>query len=150
MSSQIFDVVTNFSRQIRNFITAMHEHLLKQHLSELNSCGMEVCDNAGHVVECALQECVLQPLSHFVYLRIEEFYATNGHLFQVQRSIHQGRLKTTEEMGIRVSVSTTTHKLPVLPVEINGKLWKVMHQREVQGSGKGYTSSLFITKMQNV
>ncbi len=93
----------SFSLQIRNFITAMHEYLLEHHVGELNSSGMELCDNAGHVVECTLQECILQPLSHFVYLRIEEYYATNGHLFQVQRSIHQGRLKTTEEMGIRVS-----------------------------------------------
>lgn len=84
-------------------LTAMHEHLLQYHQNDLNNCGMEGCDNSSHVVECALQECILGPLSHFVYLRIEEYYATNGHLFQVQRSIHQGKLKTTEEMGIRVS-----------------------------------------------
>ena len=82
----------------------MHEYLLQHHQNDLNNCGMEGCDNAGHVLECALQEVILQPLSHFVYLRIEEYYATNGHLFQVQRSIHQGKLKTTEEMGIRVSL----------------------------------------------
>jgi len=83
----------------------MQDHLLQHHHGDLESLGMESCDNFGHVVECTLQECIVQPLSHFIYLRIEEYYATNGHLFQLQRSIHQGKLKSPDDLGIRVSLA---------------------------------------------
>ncbi len=81
----------------------MHEFLLSEHKSGLINCGMESCDNFGHVMETTLQQVILHPLSHYIYLRIEEYYSQNGFLFQVQRSIHQGKLKQPEEMGIRVS-----------------------------------------------
>ena len=63
---------------------------------------MESCNNFEHVVETSLQHCILQPLSHYVYLRIDEHFMEDGALFQVQRSVHQGKNKTPEEMGIRV------------------------------------------------
>ena len=91
--------------EIRSFITTMHDYLVQHHRSALLSCGMEACNNFEHVVETTLQQCILQPLSHYVYLRIEEYYSQNGFLFQVQRSVHQGKLKSPEDMGIRVSAS---------------------------------------------
>ena len=90
------------STQIRNFITSMHDHLLQHHYSALANCGMDACNNFEHVVETSLQQCILQPLSHYIYLRIEEYFSQNGDLFQLQRSVHQGKTKNTEEMGIRV------------------------------------------------
>ena len=86
-------------------MTSMREHLLEHHKSDLVTCGMESCDNFEHVLETTLQQCILRPLSHYVYLRIEEYYTSNGYLFQVQRSIQQGKLKKQEDFGIRVSVS---------------------------------------------
>lgn len=82
----------------------MHELLLSDYKTGLINSGMDSCDNFGHVVETTLQQVILHPLSHYIYLRIEEYYSQNGFLFQVQRSIHLGRLKQPEEMGIRVSL----------------------------------------------
>lgn len=82
----------------------MHDHLLQYHHAELANCGMESCNNFEHVVETSLQQCILQPLSHYVYLRIDEHFMEDGALFQVQRSVHQGKNKSPEEMGIRVRV----------------------------------------------
>ena len=78
----------------------MREYLLEHHKSDLVTCGMESCDNFEHVMEMTLQLCILRHLSHYVYLRIEEYYTSNGFLYQIQRSIQQGKL---EEFGIRVS-----------------------------------------------
>ena len=64
---------------------------------------MASCPNVEHVIETALQQSVLQPLSHFVYLRIEEFFTSNGSMLKVQRSIFQGKAKSPTEMGVRVS-----------------------------------------------
>ncbi len=89
--------------EIRTFTTTMHNHLLEHHRAGLIGAGMESCNNFEHVVETSLQQCILQPLSHFVYLRIEEYFTQNGFLFQVQRSIYQGKNRSPEEMGIRVS-----------------------------------------------
>ena len=97
-------LIIEYFLQIRNFMTSMREHLLEHHKSDLVACGMESCDNFEHVVETTLQLCILRPLSHYVYLRIEEYYTSNGFLFQVQRSIQQGKLKKQEDFGIRVSV----------------------------------------------
>ncbi len=94
--------------EIRDFITTMHDHLLLHHRPGLVGAGMESCNNFEHVVETSLQQCILQPLSHFVYLRIEEYFTHNGYLFQVQRSIYQGRNRLPEEMGIRVSLLRAT------------------------------------------
>ena len=80
----------------------MREYLLEYYKSDLVACGMESCDNFEHVIETTLQLCILRPLSHYVYLRIEEYYTSNGFLYQVQRSIQQGKLKKQEEFGIRV------------------------------------------------
>ena len=80
----------------------MRDYLLEHHKSDLAACGMESCDNFEHVMETTLQLCILRPLSHYVYLRIEEYYTSNGFLYQVQRSIQQGKLKKHEEFGIRV------------------------------------------------
>ena len=90
--------------QIRNFITAMHDFLLQNYRADLMNCGMESCDNVEHVMETTLQQCILQPLSHYVYLRIEEYFTQNNFLFQVQRSIYQGKQKSPEGFGIRVGV----------------------------------------------
>ena len=87
-------------------MTSMREFLLEHHRSDLVTCGMESCDNFEHVVETTLQQCILRPLSHYVYLRIEEYYTSNGFLYQVQRSIQQGKLKKQEDFGIRVSLRT--------------------------------------------
>lgn len=87
----------------------MREHLLEHHKSDLVTCGMESCDNFEHVLETTLQQCILRPLSHYVYLRIEEYYTSNGYLFQVQRSIQQGKLKKQEDFGIRVSALMQNH-----------------------------------------
>ena len=84
-------------------MTSMREYLLEHHKSDLVACGMDSCDNFEHVMETTLQLCILRPLSHYVYLRIEEYYTSNGFLYQVQRSIQQGKLKKLEEFGIRVS-----------------------------------------------
>ena len=91
------------SPQIRTFMTQMHDHLLQNHHSELLNCGMEACSNFEHVVETSLQQCILRPLSMHVYLRLEEHLMENSSLFQVQRSVHQGKFRTPQEMGIRVS-----------------------------------------------
>ncbi len=99
---------------MRDFVTGMQDYLLQNHRGDLEGLGMESCDNFGHVVECTLQENIVQPLSHFIYLRIEEYYATNGHLFQLQRSIHQGKLKTPDELGIRVSGDSLLSNLHVV------------------------------------
>jgi len=87
--------------EVRNFITSMHDFLLQHHRSGLANCGMDACDNLEHVIETSLQQCILQPLSHYIYLRIEEYFSRNGYLFQLQRSVHQGKTKSPEEMGIR-------------------------------------------------
>ena len=81
----------------------MHDHLLQHHHAELTNYGMEACNNFEHVVETSLQQCILRPLSLYVYLRIEEHLMEDGSLFQVQRSVHQGKNRTPQEMGIRVS-----------------------------------------------
>ena len=92
----------------------MREYLLEHHKSDLATCGMESCDNFEHVMETTLQLCILRPLSHYVYLRIEEYYTSNGFLYQVQRSIQQGKLKKQEEFGIRVRMKMLTVRL--LPI----------------------------------
>ena len=84
-------------------MTELHDHLLQHHHADLVSAGMEACSNFEHVVETSLQQCVLGPLSLYVYLGIEEHLMEAGSLFQVQRSVHQGRHKTPQEMGVRVS-----------------------------------------------
>ena len=83
----------------------MRDYLLEHHRASLIACGMESCNNFEHVMETTLQLCILRPLSHYVYLRIEEYYTSNGYLYQVQRSIQQGKLKKLEDFGIRVSCS---------------------------------------------
>ena len=82
----------------------MHDYLLQNHHSDLINCGMESCTNFEHVIETSLQHSILRPLSLYVYLRIEEHLMENSALFQVQRSVHQGKNKTPQEMGIRVSL----------------------------------------------
>ena len=85
-------------------MTQMHDYLIHHHLDDLVACGMESCTNFEHVVETSLQQCVLGSLSLYVYLGIEEHLMEGGSLFQVQRSVHQGKHKTPQDMGIRVSV----------------------------------------------
>ena len=84
-------------------MTEMHDYLLQHHHTDLLNCGMESCSNFEHVVETSLQQCVLGPISLYVYLGIEEHLMEGGSLFQVQRSVHQGKNRTPQEMGIRVS-----------------------------------------------
>ena len=84
-------------------MTQLHDYLLQNHRADLLNSGMESCSNFEHVVETSLQQCVLGPLSLYVYLGIEEHLMEGGSLFQVQRSVHQGKNRTPQEMGIRVS-----------------------------------------------
>ena len=84
-------------------MTQMHDYLLQNHHGDMVNSGMDSCSNFEHVVETSLQQCVLGPLSLYVYLGIEEHLMEGGSLFQVQRSVHQGKNRTPQEMGIRVS-----------------------------------------------
>ena len=104
----------------------MHDHLMQHHRSGLVNCGMDACDNLEHVVETSLQQCILQPLSHYIYLRIEEYFSRNGYLFQLQRSVHQGKTKNPEEMGIRVRESAGVGKPQALIRLLARKLELVM------------------------
>jgi hypothetical protein len=97
--------------EIRTFMTQMHDHLLQNHHSELLNCGMEACSNFEHVVETSLQQCILRPLSMHVYLRLEEHLMENSSLFQVQRSVHQGKFRTPQEMGIRENIAVPGDKV---------------------------------------
>jgi hypothetical protein len=96
--------------EIRNFMTQLHDYLLQNHRADLLNSGMESCSNFEHVVETSLQQCVLGPLSLYVYLGIEEHLMEGGSLFQVQRSVHQGKNRTPQEMGIREHLTVPSDK----------------------------------------
>lgn len=44
-----------------------------------------------------------QPLSQFIYVRLEEHFSRSGSLQQVQAATDQARMKSPADLGIRVS-----------------------------------------------
>lgn len=80
----------------------MREVLLNDYRDGLTQCGMEQCANVEHVIETALQHCVVKPLSPRLYQLLQTHFDSNKSTASLQKGMDTSHLKTTEQMGIRV------------------------------------------------
>ena len=86
-------------------MSRMRELLLDEYRVELLSHGMDSCRNFEHLLESALQQCIIQPLYDFLYSRLKDSLIASGTFEQVREAIKNAKTKTQEDLAIRVSIS---------------------------------------------
>lgn len=80
----------------------MRDILLNDYSDALTQCGMDQCTNFEHVMETALQHCIVKPLSPGLYKLLEMHFDCSKSSANLQKGMEASHLKSTEQMGIRV------------------------------------------------
>eukprot|EP00731_Ephydatia_muelleri_P027482 Em0019g355a len=96
---------------IRKFMNEMREVLLNDYKDDLCQCGMDQCTNFEHVMETALQHCVVKPLSPALNELMKRCFDSNKCTANLQKGMEASHFKSTEQMGIRKHLVVPSNKV---------------------------------------